>query len=113
MSSQPTPTPTGWVADPDASYHTTPNPIIVSLPHPGNLTFPSSIIVGNGSTLPVTSIGDTVLPGPLYHNNILVAPNIIRNLISVCRFTTNNHCFIEFDLWGLTIWDLNARDVVA
>jgi hypothetical protein len=51
---------------------------------------PSSIIVGNGSVLPVTSVGDTVLPGPFYLNNILVAPDIIQNLLFVHEFTTNN-----------------------
>jgi hypothetical protein len=66
-----------WVADSDASYHTTLDPGIVFLPHPRSPTFPSPIIVGNGLTLPVTSVGDTILPGPLYLDNILVAPNII------------------------------------
>jgi hypothetical protein len=112
VSWQPT-SPTDWVADSDASYHTTPDPCIISLPHPHKTTFPSSIIVGNGSTLPVTSTGDTVLPGPLYVNKILVAPNIIYNLISVCRFTTNNYYSMGFDHRGLTIHHLTTRALVA
>jgi small nuclear ribonucleoprotein (snRNP)-like protein len=40
--------PTDWVADSGVSFHTTPDPRTVSLPHPHNLTSPS-IIVGNGS----------------------------------------------------------------
>jgi hypothetical protein len=96
MSSPPTPS-TDWVADSGAWHHTTPDPIIVSLPHPHNPTFPFSIIVGDGSTLLVTSVGDTVLPGPLYLNHTLVVPNIIQNLLSVHRFTTDNHCSMEFD----------------
>jgi hypothetical protein len=107
------PTPTDWVADFGASYHTSPDPNIVSQPHPRSPTFPSSIIVGNGSTLSITSVGDTVLPNPLYLNNILVAPNIIHNLLSIRRFTTANHCSMEFDLSGLTIRDLTTRAVVA
>jgi hypothetical protein len=43
------------------------------LPSPHS-SHPSSIVVGNGSTLPVTSVGDSVLPGPFYLNDILVAP---------------------------------------
>jgi hypothetical protein len=54
--------------------------------------------MGNGSSLPVTSVGDTTLPGLFYLNNILVTPDIIQNLLSVRRFTTNN-CV----LWSLTI----------
>jgi hypothetical protein len=50
-------------------------------------TDPSSIIVGNGSALPVTTVGDSALPGPFYLNNVLVIPNIIQNLLSVHHFT--------------------------
>jgi hypothetical protein len=86
-------------------------PRVVTLPHPHSPTFPASIIVGNGSTLPITSVGDTVLPGSLYVNNILVAPNIIQHLLSVCRFT-------QLLLYGvrslrLTILHLTTRAVVA
>lgn len=104
ISSSPTP-PTDWVVESDTLFHTTPDPRNVSLPHPYTPppTSPSSIIVNNGSTFPVTSVG-VILPGPLYLNNILVAPNIIQNLLSVCRFTTDNRCSMEFDLWGLTIY---------
>jgi hypothetical protein len=84
------PTVTDWVANSSASNHTTSDP--------GNLTYicsphindPSSIIVGNISSLPVTSVGDTALPGPFYLNNVLVTPNIIQNLISIHHFTTDN-----------------------
>jgi hypothetical protein len=30
-------------------------------------------------------------------NDVLVSPNIIKNLISIRRFTTDNNCSIEFD----------------
>ena len=51
----------------------------------------------NGSTLPVTSVGDLVLLGPFYLNNIFIAPNMIQNLLSVRQFTTANS-------WNLTLW---------
>ena len=63
---------------------------------PPRSSYPSSIIVGNESVLPVSSVGHAVLPGPLYLNNVLVAPHIIKKLISVRQFTTDNHCSIEF-----------------
>jgi hypothetical protein len=39
-------------------------------------------------------------------NDVLVAPLIIHNLLSVRRFTTDNSCSIEFDLFGLSVKDL-------
>jgi hypothetical protein len=78
---------TDWVADSDASNHTTLDSGNISLFHLPNYNMPSSIVVGNGSVLPVTSIGDSVLLGPLYLNNILIAPDIIQNLLSIRQFT--------------------------
>lgn len=42
-------------------------------------------------------------------NNVFVAPNIIKNLISVRRFTNDNWCSVEFDPFGFSIKDLNTR----
>jgi hypothetical protein len=53
-----------WVADSGASYHTTPDVGILSSTSPPPPSLPSSIVVGNGSALLVTSVGDAVLPGP-------------------------------------------------
>ena len=55
-----------------------------------------SIVVGNGSLLPVTASGVAHLHGPFRLNDVLVAPSLIKNLISVCRFTTSNSYSIEF-----------------
>jgi hypothetical protein len=40
--------------------------------------------------LSVTSVGDTILPGLFYLNNAFVTPDIIQNLLSIHRFTTDN-----------------------
>ena len=74
---------------------------------------PSSIVVGDGSTLPVTSVGDSIIPGPFYLNNILLAPNIAQSLISICRFTTDNWCSMEFDPFCVSDKDLTTRNVIA
>jgi hypothetical protein len=65
-----------WVIDSSASYHTTPTAGMLSRSHPPPSTHHTSIVVGNGSTLPVTSVCASVLPGPFYLNDILVAPHI-------------------------------------
>jgi hypothetical protein len=78
-----------------------------------NSASPSSIIVGNGSTLPITSVGDSIIPVPFYLNNILLAPDIVQNFLSVRRFTIDNLCSMEFDPFGLYVKDLTTRNVIA
>lgn len=70
------------------------------------------VIVGDGSQIPITSFGSTSIPTnsrSLSLQNVLVAPNIIKNLISVRRFTNDNWCSVEFDPFGFTIKDLSTR----
>ncbi|GJW73363.1 hypothetical protein Tco_0132733 [Tanacetum coccineum] len=45
-----------------------------------------SVLVGNGKSIPVTNMGHSTLPTPyrtLHLNNVLITPNIVKNLISV------------------------------
>jgi hypothetical protein len=102
-----------WVVNSGASHHTTPSVGNISNPRPLNSTSHSSIVVGNGSTLPVTSVGYSIIPGPFYLNNILLAPDIIQSLLSVRRFTIDNWCSIEFDLFDLSVKDLTTRNVIT
>jgi hypothetical protein len=108
-----TPPSSDWVIDSGASYHTTPTTGTLSRSHPPHSSHPSSIVVGNGSTLPVTSVGASVLLGPFYLNDVLVAPHITHNLLSVRRFTTDNSCSIEFDPAGFSVKDLDTRTLLA
>jgi hypothetical protein len=68
---------TKWVANSGASNHTTLYSGSISSPHPPLAFHPCSIIVGNGSILPITSLGDSVLPGPFYLNDVLVALDLL------------------------------------
>jgi hypothetical protein len=102
-----------WVADSGASHHTTHSVGNTSNPRPLNSASPSSIVVGNGSTPPVTLVGDSVIPGPFYLNNFLLAPDIVQNLLSVRRFTTDNFCSMEFDPFGLSVKDLTTRNLIS
>jgi hypothetical protein len=68
---------TNWVADSDASNHTTLDADNLTPVRPPTSTDPSSIVVGNGSALPVTSVGDSAIPSPFYLNNVLVTHDII------------------------------------
>jgi hypothetical protein len=97
-----------WVANYIASHHTTPSADNIFKPHPLNSSNPSSIIVGNDSSFPITSVGDSVLSGPFYLNNILLAPDIIQSFLSVHRFTTDNWCSMKFDPFGLSVKNITT-----
>jgi hypothetical protein len=101
------------VADPGATNHTTPHPSHIFSPRPLSLTHPSSIVVGNAYVLPVTSVGDLVLSRLFYRNDVLVAPDLVQSLLSVCCFTTDNSCSMEFDHFGLSVNELATRRVLA
>lgn len=62
--------------------------------------------LGNGDLLPVTSTGSTDLSPHLHLNYVLVSPGLIKNLISVHQFTSDNNCSVEFDHLGCSVKDL-------
>jgi hypothetical protein len=107
------PTVTDRVAYFGASNHTTSsvgNLTAVRSPLP---TDHSSIVVGNGSSLLVTLVGNTTLLSLFYLNNVLGTPDIIQNLLSVHRFTADNWCSLEFDPFSLSVKDLSSWNVIA
>ena len=86
----------------------------VTLNSISNKHYPRSIYVGNGSTIPVVTSGNSTFSIPnMYHplhlQNVLITPNIIKNLISVRKFTTDNNCSIDFDPYGFTVLDYQTR----
>jgi hypothetical protein len=91
------PTVIDWVIDSDASNHTNSDAGNLTYVHPPSSTDPSSIIVGNGSALLVTSVGYSALPDLFYLNNALVTPDIIQKNLFARHFTTDNWRSIEFD----------------
>ncbi|XP_012833075.1 PREDICTED: uncharacterized protein LOC105953940 [Erythranthe guttata] len=102
-----------WFMDTGASSH--------MAPHSGNFhfifnpsnNFPKHVIVGNGSTVPILKIGHTILLStPFRLTNVYVTPHIIKNLVSVRKFTRDNSCSIEFDPYGFCVKDLRTRAVI-
>ncbi|KAK1632686.1 hypothetical protein QYE76_007001 [Lolium multiflorum] len=60
----------------------------------------SRIVVGNGSTLPVSHSGSLTIPissHPLHLHDILVSPSLIKNLLSVKRLCRDNLGFCVKD----------------
>ncbi|GJR66292.1 ribonuclease H-like domain-containing protein [Tanacetum coccineum] len=74
-----------------------------------------SVLVGDGKFIPVTNMGHSTLPTPyhpLYLNNVLVTPNIVKNLISMLQFVRENKCTIEFDEFGFSVKDFRTRQIL-
>jgi hypothetical protein len=103
---------TDWYFDSGATSHMTSDAGTLSSTSVPCFPAPSSIVVGNGSFMPVTATGATIL-SPLRLNNVLVSPQLIKNLISVRQFTIDNNCSVEFDPSGCSVKDLLTRNEIA
>ncbi|KAJ9556167.1 hypothetical protein OSB04_010781 [Centaurea solstitialis] len=69
------------------------------------------IQVGNGAVVPARYIGQCSFhfsSWPLKLKNVLVSDKIIKNLISVRRFTVDNSVSVEFDPFGFTVKDFQT-----
>ena len=102
-----------WIMDTGAASHVTGDPGTLTSYHPLLAPYTRHIIVGNGSYLPVLAVGTTHLPPkPFYLRHILLSPNIVKNLISVRKFTRDNLCYVEFDPLGFSMKDLATKEVL-
>ncbi|GJW54956.1 ribonuclease H-like domain-containing protein [Tanacetum coccineum] len=73
------------------------------------------VCVGDGKSIHVTNTGDSILPTlnrPFYLHNVLVTPNIIKNIIYVRQFTRDNNCTVEFDAFGFSVKDFLTRHIL-
>ena len=91
---------TDWIFDSGASRHMSASSNFLSSCTPSS--FPS-ITLGDGSSIPISCVGQAQIQSPtkpLLLRDVLVAPALIKNLISVRQITTDNHVSVEFDpLW--------------
>ncbi|KAL4555611.1 hypothetical protein LXL04_038235 [Taraxacum kok-saghyz] len=75
-----------------------------------------SVLVGNGSRIPVTKSGHSTLGSnpfrTLHLKNILITPQIIKNLVSVRKFTRDNKCSIKFDEFGFSVKDFRTKQTL-
>jgi hypothetical protein len=102
-----------WVANSGALAHMTANH--GNLLHSTPADHLPSVIVGNGSSIPITHRGTSSLfsPSRTFHlNDVLVTPNIVKDLLSVRRFTTDNSLSMEFDPFGVSVKDLATKEVL-
>nr|KYP50110.1 hypothetical protein KK1_028093 [Cajanus cajan] len=76
-----------------------------------NMSNKHGIIVGNGYSIPIHGYGHTKLSSlcpPLTLNNVLHAPQLVKNLVSVRKFTTDNFVSVEFDPFGFSVKDFQT-----
>jgi hypothetical protein len=76
----------------------------------------SSITIGDGSSIPISCTGHSYIINPKTNfilRNILVAPSLIKNLISIRQFTIDNNVSVEFDPFSLSVKDLKMVEVLA
>jgi hypothetical protein len=74
------------------------------------------VIVGNGTHLKISHVGDTTLYSPhatLNLHDVLVVLAITKNLISVTKLTKDNLCHFEFHSFDFKIKDQTTGAILA
>uniref|UniRef100_A0A0A9DEP4 Retrovirus-related Pol polyprotein from transposon TNT 1-94-like beta-barrel domain-containing protein n=1 Tax=Arundo donax TaxID=35708 RepID=A0A0A9DEP4_ARUDO len=83
------------------------------LRHPSSLSTPYTVTIGNGTSIPASRSGHSLLHTPSGHSfhltNVLHVPSLVRRLLSVRKFTRDNCCSIEFDPLGFSVKDLRRH----
>lgn len=98
-----------WYMDTGATSHMTASQGTLSSYF--NSSNNNNIIVGSGHVILIRGYGQKSLSPPhppLTLSNVLHAPNLIKNLVYVRRFTTDNHVSVEFDPFGFFVKDLQT-----
>ena len=96
-----------WYMDTDATNHMTSSSGTLS-PYI-SMSSKNNIIIGSGDRIPIHGHGHTSFspPKPSSHSQKCpLCPKLIKNLISVRRFTVDNNVSIEFDPFGFSVKDL-------
>ena len=90
-----------WFMDMGVASHAGNNPGILTLSYSPLARFASHITVGNGEHL-----------SPLPDCSILISPNLVKNIISIRKFTHDNIRSVEFDPFGFCEKDLATRAIL-
>ncbi|KAE8701309.1 hypothetical protein F3Y22_tig00110548pilonHSYRG00747 [Hibiscus syriacus] len=103
-----------WYTDTGATSHMTNDVAALdnSVPYTGN----QRVYVGNGTSMPISCVGSIssiVASHPLPLSDVLLVPNLTKNLLSISKLTRENNCSITFSSSGFTIQDLATRTVVG
>lgn len=93
--------------DTGATSHVTTDEGIISNPlQIGHINY---IYVGNGHSIPIKGSCNATLSFPNHSSilkTVMLEPQIIKNLISIRKFTSENYVYVEFDSYGFSVKDL-------
>jgi hypothetical protein len=104
---------TDWIFNSGASSHMFASSTMLS--SCTTSPFPSTTL-GDGSTTTIYCVGQAQIPShtkPPFLRDVLVAPALTKNLISVRKFTRDNLVSVEFDLFGLSVKDYLTKAEIA
>ncbi|KAJ9552319.1 hypothetical protein OSB04_016364 [Centaurea solstitialis] len=79
------------------------------------LSKPRSLLVGNGYPIPIIGHGSTTLSHlnhKYYLNHVYHVARILKNLISVRKFTRDNNVSVEFDPFGFSVKHLKMGRII-
>lgn len=105
-----------WYIDTGATAHLHADPGI--LKSSSNICNKSnfSVLVGDGSQIPVLKTGHTTLGynpfRTLTLKHVLITPKIIKNIVYVRKFTHDNKCSIEFDEFDFSMKDYLTKQIL-
>ena len=74
-------------------------------------TEPNKIIIGNGSNLDISHVGNIFGTGPKL-KEVLLVPKINKNLLSVSKLAKDNCCTLEFDDTNFVVKDKRTRTLL-
>ena len=109
LTTTPTTSDHNWIVDSGASHHITSD--LQNLSIHNNYGGTEDIIIGDGKGIPITHTGSTLLNSPTTTftlDDVLCAPYIKRNLISVSQFCKQNNTSIEFFPNSFLVKDLST-----
>ena len=99
-----------YYMDTSATSHMTADQGILS-PYFNSSIKHNNIVIGSGHLIPIAGHGSTTLHSPFPPftlKNVLHAPKLIKNLISVRKFTIDNMVSITFDPYRFSVNDLQT-----
>ncbi|KAJ9556983.1 hypothetical protein OSB04_011597 [Centaurea solstitialis] len=102
-----------WKPDTGANHHATPD--LSSIVNSEAYFSNNSLLVGDGSSIPIFHIGSSKLYSPnktFNLSNILNVPELKQNLLSVQKFCVDNDVLFEFHSSYFVVKDESTRTIL-
>ena len=104
-----------WFVDNGVTHHMTTDSNNLDVSNHYSST--CNVVVGNGQTLDISSVGRTSFPShkpfkSLHLTNVLHVPQITKNLISVDKFTQDNDVILEFDSHYYFVKNKKSKEIL-